>query len=119
MPHPTNLSTSSSLESILRSRSVIPATIALMDGTVHVGLSSAQLTRLADPQADAGRKVKVSRRDLAPALSAGLSGGTTVSGTMYIAHSVGIELFVTGGIGGVHRGAKKSGLHRPRNTRSS
>ncbi|ORX36363.1 Indigoidine synthase A like protein-domain-containing protein [Kockovaella imperatae] len=108
MPHSTNLETASSLEAILRSKGVIPATIALIDGSVHVGLSNSQMARLADSTLDTGRKVKVSRRDLAPALSLGLSGGTTVSGTMYIAHSVGVQLFVTGGIGGVHRGAEKT-----------
>jgi pseudouridine-5'-phosphate glycosidase/pseudouridine kinase len=109
MPHPTNLTTAVSLESILRSRGVTPATVALHSGKVHVGLTQSQLEELADPDAGAGRrKVKVSRRDIAPTLSKGLIGGTTVAGTMYVASSVGIGMFVTGGIGGVHRGAEKS-----------
>ena len=106
MPFPTNLTTAESLETILRDHTVTPATIALIDGNVHVGLAAEQLARLADPEAK--DKAKVSRRDLAPALARKLMGGTTVAGTMYIAHSVGIEMFVTGGIGGVHRGAEQS-----------
>lgn len=109
MPHPTNLTTALSLESILRSQGVTPATISLHSGKVHVGLSNAQLEELADPNAGEGlRRVKVSRRDIAPTLSKGLIGGTTVAGTMYVARTVGIGMFVTGGIGGVHRGAEKS-----------
>ncbi|KAI9632359.1 Indigoidine synthase A like protein-domain-containing protein [Dioszegia hungarica] len=108
MPHPTNLSTAQSLESILRSRGVTPATIALHSGKVHVGVSQAQLEELADTSAGLVKKVKVSRRDIAPTLAKGLIGGTTVAGTMYVARTVGIGMFVTGGIGGVHRGAEKS-----------
>lgn len=111
MPYPTNLTTALSLESIFRSRAITPATIALLGGKIHIGLSEAQVGELADPSSSlnkAVKSVKVSRRDLAPALSMGLNGGTTVAGTMILASSVGIKLFVTGGIGGVHRGAEKS-----------
>jgi pseudouridine-5'-phosphate glycosidase/pseudouridine kinase len=114
MPHPTNLTTALSLEHIFRSKQVTPATVALLNGRVHVGLSQSQLEELADPSTNQSRDnrgsrcVKVSRRDLAPAMAMGLNGGTTVAGTMVIASSVGIELFVTGGIGGVHRGAESS-----------
>jgi pseudouridine-5'-phosphate glycosidase/pseudouridine kinase len=107
MPHPANLDTALSLESILRSSAVTPATIALLEGKVHVGVSQAQLERLAET-ASTEKKVKVSRRDIAPALASKLVGGTTVAGTMYVGETVGIPLFVTGGIGGVHRGAESS-----------
>ncbi|RXK41433.1 hypothetical protein M231_01339 [Tremella mesenterica] len=106
MPHPTNLSTALSVESILRSEGVTPATIAILQGVVHVGLTSSQLEQLSDPELTG--TVKVSRRDLGAVISMGLTGGTTVAGTMFIARSLGIGLFVTGGIGGVHRGAEKS-----------
>ncbi|OCF34624.1 indigoidine synthase A family protein [Kwoniella heveanensis BCC8398] len=109
MPHPTNLTTASSLESIIRSRSVTPATVALINGRIHVGLSGNQLEALSDPSSGISKgAVKVSRRDLGPALALGKTGGTTVAGTMYIASSLGIKVFVTGGIGGVHRGAESS-----------
>ncbi|KAK4689205.1 pseudouridylate synthase / pseudouridine kinase, partial [Tremellales sp. Uapishka_1] len=107
MPFPTNLNTALSLESILRSQGCVPATVALMGGRVHVGLSRGQLDELGDPK-NGKDSVKVSRRDLGPALAAKKNGGTTVAGTMVIAQSVGIRTFVTGGIGGVHRGAESS-----------
>jgi len=107
MSHPTNISTALSLESIIRSHSAVPATIALLSGRVHVGLTEAQLTQLADPTSGKGA-VKVSRRDLAATLAMRRMGGTTVAGTMFVASSVGIKVFVTGGIGGVHRGAENS-----------
>ncbi|WVF66842.1 hypothetical protein IAT40_001584 [Kwoniella sp. CBS 6097] len=109
MPHPTNLTTASSLESIIRDKSVTPATVALINGTIHLGLTKSQLEELSDPACGISRgAVKVSRRDLGPALALGKTGGTTVAGTMYIASSLGIKVFVTGGIGGVHRGAESS-----------
>jgi pseudouridine-5'-phosphate glycosidase/pseudouridine kinase len=107
MPEPANLDTALSLEAILRGKGVTPATIALLDGKVHVGLSDQQLSRLADISSSEAR-VKVSRRDMAPALASKLVGGTTVASTMYVGQSVGIPIFVTGGIGGVHRGAENS-----------
>lgn len=109
MPHPTNLETARSVESIIRSHSAVPATVALIDGHVHVGLTDSQLAELADPS---GHKdaVKASRRDLAPVLAMRKTGGTTVAGTMYVASQVGIDVFVTGGIGGVHRRAESSEL---------
>ncbi|KAK6907109.1 hypothetical protein I203_101098 [Kwoniella mangroviensis CBS 8507] len=109
MPHPTNLSTASSLESIIRSKGVVPATIALINGKIHVGLTESELIQLSDPQSKISKgAVKVSRRDLGPVISLKKTGGTTVAGTMYIAESLGIKIFVTGGIGGVHRGAESS-----------
>ena len=105
MPYPANYDTANSVESIIRSGKVTPATIALIGGQIHIGLTDALLQQISDPE---WKSVKVSRRDLAPVLSQGANGGTTVAGTMYIAQSVGIPLFVTGGIGGVHRGAESS-----------
>lgn len=100
MPNPQNLVTAFAVEEIIREQGVVPATIAVIDGRVKVGLSREQLTKLADPL---NRTVKISRRDFPFVLSHGLSGGTTVSGTVMIAKAVGINIFVTGGIGGVHK----------------
>lgn len=109
MPYPTNLETAQSVESIVRAQGAIPATIALLDGKIRVGLSDTELLALADPATPRARpSVKVSRRDIAPALAFRIAGGTTVAGTMVIAHSAGIDSFVTGGIGGVHRSAESS-----------
>lgn len=109
MPFPVNLETAQSVEAIVRANGAVPATIALLDGKVRVGLSDAELTALADPATPRDApSVKVSRRDMGPALALRRAGGTTVAGTMVVAHSVGIDSFVTGGIGGVHRGAQDS-----------
>ncbi|WRT65479.1 uncharacterized protein IL334_002422 [Kwoniella shivajii] len=109
MPHPTNLNTASSLETIIRSKGVAPATIALINGKIHVGLTESDLIQLSDPDSMISKgAVKISRRDLGPSIAMKKTGGTTVAGTMYIAESLGIKVFVTGGIGGVHRGAENS-----------
>ena len=108
MPRPTNLTTAQSLEYILRSRGVVPATIAILRGRVHIGVTQSELEELADTR----EAVKVSRRDIGAAIASGGIGGTTVAGTMVLAHSVGIQLFITGGIGGVHRGAENSAFLR-------
>lgn len=100
LPYPTNLEVAQGLEATIRAEGAIPATIAVLDGRVHVGLERAELERLAGSQ---GVR-KVSRRDLPLVTGLGLDGATTVSATMCVAHQVGIELFATGGIGGVHRG---------------
>jgi pseudouridine-5'-phosphate glycosidase len=100
LPYPDNLELAQAMEAIIRAAGATPATIAVIEGRVHVGLESAHLERLA--RGDGVRKV--SRRDLPLAVGLGLYGATTVSATMYAAHQVGIELFATGGIGGVHRG---------------
>ncbi|PWA28499.1 hypothetical protein CCH79_00016317 [Gambusia affinis] len=99
MPYPHNLSTAKEVEAIVRAEGATPATIGVVGGEICVGLSSDQLDRLARSK----RPLKVSRRDLPYAVSKGLSGGTTVSATMIAAHRAGIPVFVTGGIGGVHR----------------
>jgi pseudouridine-5'-phosphate glycosidase len=100
LPYPDNLEVAQEMEGVIRAEGATPATVAVLDGRVHVGLETDQLTRLAQ-----GRDVrKVSRRDLPLVTGLGLDGGTTVSATMYVACKAGIELFATGGIGGVHRG---------------
>jgi len=104
MPFPRNLETARQVEAEIRSEGAVPATIALMDGKVHVGLSDADLDRLA--QAD--NVMKCSRADLTFALATGAYGATTVAATMMAAHLAGIQVFATGGIGGVHKGAEDS-----------
>jgi pseudouridylate synthase len=104
MPYPDNLSTAREVEQIVRDRGAVPATIALVDGRLRVGLDDAALDRLAKP----GDVVKASRRDLAALVAAGATAGTTVAATMYIAGLCGVAVFATGGIGGVHRGAEHS-----------
>lgn len=107
MPHPTNYECALSVENLIREQSAIPATIALIAGRIHVGLSHDQLAYLADPVVNA-KSIKLSRRDLARGIYSKVDAGTTVAGTMMLARAVGIDCFVTGGIGGVHRGAEKS-----------
>ncbi|MFZ6770261.1 pseudouridine-5'-phosphate glycosidase [Undibacterium sp. Di26W] len=104
MPYPQNVQTARELEQIIRDRGAVPATIAIMNGKIHIGLSDAELELLGNtPDA-----MKVSRRDLAYALINNKLGATTVAATMICAALAGIEVFVTGGIGGVHRGAETS-----------
>lgn len=104
MPWPDNLHTAEAVENVVRARGAAPATIAILDGQVCIGLTSAQLARVAQ---DSGM-MKASRRDLAYAIAQGQSAATTVSATMICAHLAGIEVFVTGGIGGVHREASST-----------
>ncbi|XP_036424228.1 pseudouridine-metabolizing bifunctional protein C1861.05 isoform X2 [Colossoma macropomum] len=104
MPYPHNLSTAKEVEAIVRAEGATPATVGVLEGTVHVGLSPEELDFLARSKT----ALKVSRRDLPYVISKGLSGGTTVSGTMIAAHRAGIPVFVTGGIGGVHRDGENS-----------
>lgn len=99
MPYPHNLSTAKEVEAIVRKEGATPATVGVIEGEVRVGLTSEELDHLAQCKSS----VKVSRRDLPYVLSKRLSGGTTVSATMIAAHRAGIHVFVTGGIGGVHR----------------
>jgi len=100
MPHPTNIETALKVEETIRRRGAVPATTALLDGKIRVGLSAGEIERLGTAK-DA---VKVGRRDLARALVTKAAGGTTVSATSTIAALAGIRTFATGGIGGVHRG---------------
>lgn len=105
MSYPRNLETARDLEAAVREEGAVPATIAVMDGRIRVGLDDAALERLAN----GGKSVwKLSRRDLPVALATGALGATTVAATMIAARLAGIALFATGGIGGVHRGAETS-----------
>ncbi|WP_434051255.1 MAG: pseudouridine-5'-phosphate glycosidase [Roseibium sp.] len=104
MPFPRNVETARQVEADIRSEGAVPATIALMDGKVHVGLSDADLDRLARAE----NVMKCSRADLTFALATGAYGATTVAATMMAAHLAGIHVFATGGIGGVHKGAEES-----------
>ena len=101
LPYPENRELAKKMEKIVFEGGCTPATIAVLDGVVHVGLDKDQLERLA--LAEHMRKISV--RDLAPAVALKLSGGTTVAGTLAVAEQVGIKVFATGGIGGVHRQA--------------
>lgn len=102
MPYPENINTARKAEDIIRERGAVPATIALMNGVVKVGLSSEELETLAQ----AKEVEKVSRRDIATVLARKTYGATTVAATMICAEAAGIQVFVTGGIGGVHREAE-------------
>lgn len=101
MPYPTNLEMAREVEGIVRAEGAVPATVALIDGRCKVGLTEAELERLATSK-DA---LKVSVRDLPIALARKSLGATTVAATATIAEAAGIPVFVTGGIGGVHRGS--------------
>lgn len=104
MPYPENLETALAVEKVVLDAGATPATIAILDGVIHIGLDKDALTRFAQSK----NIRKVSQRDLAYVMSQGLSGGTTVATTMYLAWMHGIHVFATGGIGGVHRGAETS-----------
>jgi len=104
MPWPQNYETARRVEAQVRAAGAVPATIAVMEGQIHIGLDDAALRALA--QADG--VMKLSRADLAACLTTGLTGATTVAATMICAHLAGIEVFATGGIGGVHRGAEET-----------
>lgn len=99
LPHPENLRIAQEMEAEVRQVGATPATIAVLEGIIHIGVNAQQLERLAQAQ----NMHKISRRDYGPALALGWSGGTTVAGTMMAAHAAGIHVFATGGIGGVHR----------------
>jgi pseudouridine-5'-phosphate glycosidase len=102
LPYPDNVTTASLMEAAVRQGGATPATIAVIEGKIHIGLTTAQLEYLGSRPATTVRKC--SRRDLSTVLSRREDGATTVAGTMILAHLVGINLFATGGIGGVHRG---------------
>ncbi len=103
MPYPQNVETALNVERIIRENGAVPATIAVIGGRLKAGLSREEIEYLGK----AGRAVaKASRRDLAALVAAGKDGATTVTTTMIIAHMAGIDIFATGGIGGVHRGAE-------------
>ena len=106
MPHPQNMETARAVEDAVREETVTPATIAVIDGRIKVGLSSGDLERLAT--AGLREVSKLTRANLAQCVAAGGTGSTTVAATMICAHLAGIATFATGGIGGVHRGAETS-----------
>ena len=101
LPRPENLNLARALEADVRVNGANPATVALLDGKVRVGLAEDELERLANM--DGTRKISL--RDFGIALAEGLSGGTTVAATSFVASQIGIRVFATGGIGGVHRGS--------------
>ena len=102
MPYPQNVETARKVEQIVRDNGAVPATIAIMDGKIKIGLSDEELETLGTSK----NARKTSRRDLAYVVSSKEIGATTVATTMICAEMAGIKLFVTGGIGGVHRGAE-------------
>ncbi|MEC9434227.1 MAG: pseudouridine-5'-phosphate glycosidase [Pseudomonadota bacterium] len=106
MPIPVNLSTARAVEAEVRAQGAVPATVAVIDGALRAGLSDAELEALAALPAEVR---KASAKDLGPAIAARATAGTTVAATMRIAALAGIEVFATGGIGGVHRGVEKTG----------
>lgn len=104
MPWPQNVETARRVEAEIRAHGAVPATIAVMAGRIHIGLSEAELESLGQAKGVA----KLSRADLAACLATGGTGATTVAATMICARLAGIGVFATGGIGGVHRGAESS-----------
>ncbi len=102
LPAPVNLMVAQECEDAVREGGSVPATIAVLEGRVVVGLNAAELERLADPSRP---MVKLSSRDLGVAIAAGIDGATTVAGTVSVAKRLGIDVMATGGLGGVHRDA--------------
>lgn len=100
LPPGRNREVAKRLEDVVRATGAVPATIAVLDGVPRIGLSAAELDRVCDP--DAGL-VKLSRRDLGPAMALGWDGATTVAATAALAHAAGVGVFATGGLGGVHQ----------------
>ncbi|KAJ7038250.1 indigoidine synthase A-like protein [Mycena alexandri] len=107
LPPPINLRVTKDLEAVVRSTGCIPATIGVVGGRVKIGLAESDLDHLADVNRTP-RSVKISRRDIAPALALKADGGTTISATLIFAALAGIKIFATGGLGGVHRGGETS-----------
>ncbi len=105
MPYPKNMQTALQVEETVRAAGAIPATIALMNGQIKIGLTVDEIEMLAKQGTSV---IKTSRRDIPYILSKKLTGATTVSATMIAAELAGIKVFATGGIGGVHRGAEKT-----------
>ncbi len=104
LPRPSNLTVAREVEEIVRSRGAVPATIAVLDGIVHIGLTDNQLVDIANRDDIA----KASSRDLAIVAASGKSAATTVAATAHLAVLAGIHVFATGGLGGVHRGANET-----------
>lgn len=104
MPYPTNVEVALEVEKIIRENDCVPATIAILNGEPVIGLTKDEIEYLAKSK----KVIKCSRRDLPIAIGTKLDGATTVSGTMILASLAGIEFFVTGGIGGAHRGCNNN-----------
>ncbi len=104
MPYPQNIEVAAQVEQDIRDTGAVPATMAVLEGALRVGLEADQLQDLGQAQGVA----KISRADMAACMSTGGTGATTVAATMIAAHYAGIEVFATGGIGGVHQGAETS-----------
>jgi len=104
MPYPQNLQTALEIEQVVRENGAIPATIAVIEGELKVGLSEDEIKHIAQSTG----VIKVSRRDLPHAISQKMTGATTVASTMILAEMAGIKIFATGGIGGVHRGSDET-----------
>lgn len=104
MPYPLNVQTARAVEDIIRENGAVPATIGIIDGIIRIGLTSKQLEFFGTSE----NIIKVSRRDLPYIISNKKNGATTVAGTMICAAMAGIKIFVTGGIGGVHRGVENT-----------
>ena len=104
LPHPDNIEIGAQIEDAVRAGGSVPATVAVLDGVVHIGLGAAEVERVCtDPDI-----AKLSVRDVGVAAALGLSGATTVASTSALAHLAGIRVFATGGLGGVHRGASET-----------
>ncbi|MBN9100236.1 MAG: pseudouridine-5'-phosphate glycosidase [Pseudonocardia sp.] len=101
LPAPANRTAADDIEAAVRAHGAVPATVAVLDGVPRVGLSAAELDRVCS-----GDLVKLSARDLGVAVGLGRDGATTVAATATLAHAAGVALFATGGLGGVHRGAR-------------
>lgn len=101
LPYPANLELAQEMEQIVRDNGATPGTIALIAGQPAVGLTEAEIAKLADGSVEV---MKISRRDFGSAIARGYYGATTVAATMIVAHKAGIKVFATGGVGGVHRG---------------
>ncbi len=104
LPYPRNLEVARRMEEVVRQSGVVPAIIAILEGKIRVGLTAEELEQASAP----GRLSKVSRRDIPLVVARGGYGGTTVAASIWVAEQVGIAIFSTGGIGGVHRGAPQS-----------
>lgn len=104
MPYPQNIEVARQVETDIKNEGAVPATIAVLEGALHIGLSDAQLEHLGQARGVA----KLSRADMAACLATGGTGATTVAATMIAARAAGIAVFATGGIGGVHQGAERS-----------
>jgi pseudouridylate synthase len=101
LPHPINLQLANDLEGLIQTTGGLPATIGMLHGTIYAGLTQEQLVHLSETK----NARKISQRDFGAAIASQSDGGTTVAGTAIVAHAIGIKVFATGGIGGVHRDA--------------